>query len=386
VLEDRKDLAWPCDMYLEGSDQHRGWFHSTLLASVGTRGKVPYREVLTHGYVVDGQGRKMSKSTGNVISPQDIIKKYGAEIVRLWVSAEDYRDDIRISEEILQRLSEAYRRIRNTCRYLLGNLAGFTPGEDTVPFTEMEELDRWALMRLSQISERIVKAYSSYQYHMVFHTLHNFCVVDLSNFYLDVLKDRIYASAEKSALRRSAQTAFMYLAEGIVRLMAPVLSFTAEEVWEYLPGDRPDSVFLSLFPESEPAWEDEGLDNRYRELLKIRDLVNKAIEEMKQSKAIGNSLEAEIIIFCQDEETVHFLRSFGPALDDLFIVSGTSVEKTAEMYPGSVTDERVPGVAVKVSRTDSEKCERCWKYTPDVGSFGDHPTLCLRCRDVLEGR
>lgn len=386
VLEDREDLTWPCNMYLEGSDQHRGWFHSTLLASVGTKGKVPYREVLTHGYVVDGQGRKMSKSTGNVISPQDIIKKYGAEIVRLWVSAEDYRDDIRISDEILQRLSEAYRRIRNTCRYLLGNLAGFDPGKDAVHFDEMEELDRWALLRLSQVTERITAAYSNYQYHTVFHSLHNFCVVDLSNFYLDVLKDRMYASAEKSTIRRSAQTAFMFIAEGIVRLMAPILSFTAEEVWEHLPGDRPESVFLSRFPEPDPAWDNEDLDDRYRELLKIRDLVNKALEEMKQSKVIGNSLEAMIRIYCREESTAEFLMTFGTTLDDLFIVSGTLVETVTDLPGDTVTDEKVPGVGVSVVRIDGEKCERCWKYTPDVGTIKDHPTLCLRCHAVLEAQ
>lgn len=384
VLEDRDDLTWPCNMYLEGSDQHRGWFHSTLLASVGTRGKAPYSEVLTHGYVVDGQGRKMSKSTGNVISPQEIIKKYGAEIVRLWVSAEDYRDDIRISDEILQRLSEAYRRIRNTCRYLLGNLAGFDPEKDTVPYEEMEELDRWALLRLSRITERIVTAYSNYQYHTVFHSLHNFCVVDLSNFYLDILKDRMYASAEKSLTRRSAQTAFMHLAERITLLMAPILSFTAEEVWEHLPGDRPESVFLSRFPEPDPEWEDEELDDRYAELLRIRDLVTKALEESRQAKTIGNSLEAQVRIFSEKEETARFLGSFGPALADLFIVSGTRIEVLPELPADSTVDERVPGLGVQVAPSEGEKCERCWKYTLEVGRSQDHPKLCTRCMTVVE--
>jgi len=384
VLEDREDLTWPCDMYLEGSDQHRGWFHSSLLVSMGTRGQAPYREVLTHGYVVDGQGRKMSKSLGNVVSPQEIIGKYGAEIVRLWVSAEDYRDDIRISDEILQRLSEAYRRIRNTCRYLLGNLAGFDPDLDSTPYEDLEELDRWALLRLSQVTEKIRKAYFTYQYHTVFHTLHNFCVVDLSNFYLDVLKDRVYASGEKDRLRRSAQTVFLRLIEGIVTLMAPVLSFTAEEVWEYLPGKRPESVFLSGFAEPHPEWGDKELEARYGRLLKIREVVTKALEEARQGKTIGNSLEGAVTIHCNDEDTLEFLRSFGPALPDLFIVSRAEIEKSPTFPDGAVTDEKVPGVGVMVLPTDGEKCERCWKYTPDVGRFKDHPTLCGRCREVLE--
>ena len=384
VLEDRDDLPWPSDMYLEGSDQHRGWFHSSLLASVGTRGKAPYREVLTHGYVVDGNGRKMSKSMGNVISPQDITDRNGAEIIRLWVAAEDYRDDIRISQEILQRLSEAYRRIRNTSRYLLGNLDRFDPRKDMIPYAEMEELDRWAMMRLSQVTRRILAAYEKYQYHTVFHTLHNFCVVDLSNFYLDVLKDRMYASVKDGHLRRSAQTVFLHLAEGIVKLMAPILSFTAEEVWEYLPGPRPESVFLSRFPAPVDQWEDPELDQRYLELLKVRDVATKALEEMRQDKKIGNALEAEVKIYCLKQETADFLLSFGPTLADLFIVSEAVVEITDALPEGSVLDERSPGVGVQVVRTSEAKCERCWKYTGDVGSFEDHPTICGRCREVLE--
>jgi isoleucyl-tRNA synthetase len=384
VLADRDDLTWPSDMYLEGSDQHRGWFHSSLLASVGTRGKAPYREVLTHGYVVDGNGRKMSKSMGNVISPQDITDRNGAEIIRLWVAAEDYRDDIRISQEILQRLSEAYRRIRNTSRYLLGNLEGFDPERDMIPYEELEELDRWALLRLSQVTRRILGAYDKYQYHTVFHTLHNFCVVDLSNFYLDVLKDRVYASVQKGHLRRSAQTVFLHLADGIVRLMAPILSFTAEEIWEYLPGSRPESIFLSRFPAPEEGWEDPELEQRYLELLKVREAATKALEEMRQSKKIGNSLEAEVRIYCLKQEMADFLLSFGPALADLFIVSEAFVEVTDALPGDSVQDERTAGIGIQVVGTSGAKCERCWKYTADVGNFEDHPTICGRCREVLE--
>jgi isoleucyl-tRNA synthetase len=385
VLDDRDDLQWPCDMYLEGSDQHRGWFHSSLLASVGTRGNPPYREVLTHGYVVDGNGRKMSKSLGNVIAPQDIIDRYGAEIVRLWVAAEDYRDDIRISQEILQRLSEAYRRIRNTCRYLLGNMADFEPEKDSVPYEQMDELDRWALLRLGQVSRRITEAYEDYQYHIVFHTLHNFCVVDLSNFYLDVLKDRMYASSGDSTLRRSGQTVFLKLAEGIVRLMAPILSFTAEEVWEHLPGDRPQSVFLTDFLTPDDTWADPDLEKRYQDLTVVREVVTKALEEKRQAKEIGNSLEAGVRIHVVDPDQGAFLSSFAGSLADLFIVSAVSVELVDSLPAGSFNDENVPGVGVEIHGAEGDKCERCWKYTPEVGTFEDHPGICSRCREALEG-
>ena len=385
VLEDRDDLEWPCDMYLEGSDQHRGWFHSSLLTSVGTRGNPPYREVLTHGYVVDGNGRKMSKSLGNVISPQEIIDRYGAEVIRLWVAAEDYRDDIRISQEILQRLSEAYRRIRNTCRYLLGNIADFDPARDTVPYGEMDELDRWALLRLAQVNRRVTEAYERYQYHIVFHTLHNFCVVDLSNFYLDVLKDRMYTSPGDSSIRRSGQTVFLKLAEGIVKLMAPILSFTADEVWEHLPGDRPESVFLTEFPEYEEDWTDPDLEARFSQLLRIREVATKALEEKRQAKEIGNSLEAGLLITVKDSRQQSFLESFGDSLADLFIVSAVSVKQADSIPSTAFTDEAVDDVWVEVHRAVGEKCERCWKYTPEVGTLDDHPGICVRCRGSLEG-
>ncbi|MFV1956889.1 MAG: isoleucine--tRNA ligase [bacterium] len=383
VLEDRPDLPWPCDMYLEGSDQHRGWFHSSLLASVGTRDLAPYREVLTHGYVVDGDGRKMSKSLGNVISPQEIIDRYGAEVIRLWVAAEDYREDIRISSEILQRMSEAYRRIRNTCRYLTGNLWGFDPEKDSVPTAEMEEIDRWALLRLSRITQKILTAYENYQYHIVFHTLHNFCVVDLSNFYLDVLKDRMYASPENSKIRRSAQTVFYHLAEAIIRLMAPILSFTAEEVSEHLPGKRPESVFLTEFPSPVQEWEDTGIEDRYSSLLAVRELVTRALERERQEKKIGNSLEAGIEIYTSDEKMVSFLRGFGSELADHFICSHVEILPEKDSPADATTDERVPGIAVAVIPAPGSKCERCWKYTPEVGTISNHPGICERCYSAL---
>jgi len=372
-------------MYLEGSDQHRGWFHSSLLESVGTRSEPPYREVLTHGYVVDGYGRKMSKSLGNVIAPQKIIDKFGAEIIRLWVSATDYRDDIRISDEILLRLTEAYRRIRNTCRYLLGNLSDFDPEKDRVPYAEMDELDRWALLRLSRVTDRIVEAYDTFQYHNVFHTLHNFCVVDLSNFYLDILKDRMYASAADSSLRRSGQTAFMALADGIVRLMAPILAFTAEEVWENLPGTRVESVFLTEFPRPDAEWSDKDLENRYEKLVALREVVTKAIEEDRRLKRIGNSLEAALVLHVTDRALAKLLQSFGKCLPDLFIVSSATIESHEELPENAFSGDSLPGFAVTVRKAEGGKCERCWKFAPEVGADVKGPAICTRCQSVIEG-
>jgi isoleucyl-tRNA synthetase len=298
VLEPREDLDSPADLYLEGSDQHRGWFHSSLLAAVGTRGHAPYHTVLTHGFVVDGAGRKMSKSLGNVIAPDEVIEKYGAEILRLWVAAEDYRDDIRISEEILQRFSEAYRRIRNTCRFLLGNLNDFDPERDRVEVTSMESLDRWALHRLQQLVKTVVQAYERFEFHKIYHAIHNFCVVDLSAFYLDVLKDRLYVSAATSGQRRSAQTALFDITAALVRLMAPMLAFTAEEVWEHLPSfpGKKESVHLELLPEPVAAYEDEAVEQQWKRILEIRAEVNRALELARKNRKIGHSLDADIIL------------------------------------------------------------------------------------------
>ncbi|MCX5919689.1 MAG: isoleucine--tRNA ligase, partial [Deltaproteobacteria bacterium] len=292
VLEKRPNLKSPADMYLEGSDQHRGWFHSSLLASVGTRGRAPYDSVLTHGFVVDGEGRKMSKSFGNVIVPDEVISRYGAEILRLWVAAEDYRDDIRISEEILTRLSEAYRRIRNTCRFLLANLYDFNPEKDAVSDSQLIEIDRWILLRLQKLIARLREAYTAYEFHIVFHSLHNFCAVDLSSLYLDILKDRLYTAPASSVERRAAQTALHKILDAMVRLMATILSFTAEEVWEHLPGagKRAASVHLTLFPEVEPRYLDENLETNWNRLLEIRGEVSKALEIARKEKLIGNSL------------------------------------------------------------------------------------------------
>jgi isoleucyl-tRNA synthetase len=383
VLEARPYLRWPADLYLEGSDQHRGWFHSSLLAAAGTRGRAPYEGVLTHGFVVDGRGKKMSKSLGNVIYPEEVIKKFGAEILRLWVSAEDYRDDIRISPQILQQLTEAYRRIRNTCRFLLGNIAGFDFRRDRVPYGDLEELDRWALHRLQKLTGRIRRAYERYDFHLVYHGLYQFCTNDLSAFYLDILKDRLYTSAPASRERRSGQTVLFHILQALVRLMAPVLSFTAEEIWSYLPGaDREaESIHLTQFPAEDPAWIDEALAERWERLLTLRGEVTKALERARQAQVIGHPLDARVLLQAP-EKWGALLRSYESLLPALFIVSQASLADQAE--EGEVlASEVIPGLRIWVAKAAGEKCERCWNYREEVGEMTGHPTLCRRCFQAI---
>ena len=296
VLESREDLRWPADLYLEGSDQHRGWFHSSLLTSVGTRQQAPYKAVLTHGFVVDAEGRKMSKSLGNVVAPSEVIDKYGAEILRLWVSATDYREDIRISENILRQLSDAYRRIRNTSRFILGNLYDFDPGTDKVSYKAMPEIDRFALHKLQHLVEKTLKAYDAYEYHIIYHALYNYCTLDLSAFYLDILKDRLYTSPPKSAARKSAQTVMYLLMDSLARLMAPLLPVTADEIWKHMPGlkDKASSVHLTLLPAVNSQWKDESLAQSWEKILQVRAEVTKALEEARSQKRIGHPLDASV--------------------------------------------------------------------------------------------
>src|SRR3990167_611393 len=288
VLEKRQNLKMPADLYLEGSDQHRGWFHSSLFASVGTRKIAPYKAVLTHGFVVDGSGRKMSKSLGNVVAPQEVIGKHGAEVLRLWVAGEDYREDIRISEEILKRLSEAYRRIRNTFRYILGNLYDFDPEKDAAPYSDLTELDRLTLHRLTRLTERILKAYETFEFHIIYHSVHNFCNVDLSALYLDILKDRLYISKPDSKARRAGQTTIYYIADYLVRLIAPVLVFTSDEVWRFMPKRKEASVHLASFPQIKKEWIDDELEKKWDTLLKIKGEIAKAMEMARKDKVIGH--------------------------------------------------------------------------------------------------
>ena len=380
VLEQRAELGSPADLYLEGSDQHRGWFHSSLLASVGTRGSAPYKAVLTHGFVVDGAGKKMSKSQGNVIAPEEVIKKFGAEILRLWVAAQDYRDDIRLSQEILQRLSDAYRRIRNTARYILGNLHGFDPAVDAVAEAELLEIDRWALGRLEGLIDRVERAYKEYEFHILYHAVHNFCSVEMSAFYLDVLKDRLYTAPAKSAARRSAQTAMYRILDALTRLIAPVLSFTAEEIWAELPGEREASVHLAGFPRFESSLQDAALEARYEQLLAVRSEVAKALELARNEKRIGHSLDARVLIEAPAGEWRELLERYRDELATLFIVSQAEL---TEGLDGAVAGEQIPGLKVRVEKAQGEKCERCWNYVTSVGEDAEHPTVCHRCREAL---
>jgi len=382
VLEERDGLAAPADLYLEGSDQHRGWFQSALLASVGARGIAPYKGVLTHGFVVDGQGKKMSKSLGNVIAPEEIIKKYGAEILRLWVASEDYRDDIKISDNILQQLADAYRKIRNTLRFILGNLYDFDPATDAVADGDLAELDRWALYQFELLKMKMLNGYEKFEFHPVFHGLNSFCTVSMSALYLDVLKDRLYTLPAKSLERRAAQTALHEIADGLTRLMAPVLSFMAAELWDFLPGQsREESVFVALFPDFKPERvADKELAEKWDRVLKVRGELTKALELARRDKVIGHSLEAEVLV-AADGELGEFLAANWGTLQSVAIVSGIElVEALPE--PGVVSPE-LPELSVLIRPARGEKCERCWLRSEELGRDPGHPGLCPRCASVV---
>ncbi|GFO53145.1 isoleucine--tRNA ligase [Geomonas sp. Red276] len=375
VCELRDNLHAPADMYLEGSDQHRGWFHSSLLASVGTRGHAPYKNVLTHGFVVDGSGRKMSKSVGNVVAPEDVIKKFGGDVLRLWVAAQDYRDDLRISQEILTRLSEAYRRIRNTCRYILGNIHDFNPETDSVPYAQMPEIDRWAMHQLELLKEKVIASYNECEFHILYHAVNGFCTVEMSAFYLDILKDRVYTSKTDSLARRSAQTVMYTVLDSLVRMVAPVLSFTAEEVWAEMPGKREDSVHVALFPEMIPGNKDEALAQRWEKVMKVRSEVSKALELARVKKVIGHSLDAAVAIKAAGE-AAELLKSFEADLAEIFIVSKAYLTDSLE---GEIYQAEGGEMEIAVSAAPGEKCERCWCYSEEIGKDADHPTVCPKC-------
>jgi len=383
VLKERRELSWPADMYLEGSDQHRGWFQSSLLASVGTTGKAPYRTVLTHGFTVDGSGKKMSKSAGNVVAPQEVIDKYGAEVLRLWVSAADYRDDIRISPEILTHLAEAYRRIRNTSRYLLGNISDFDPDKDMVQNDDLLEIDRWALHRLQKLIQRIEKAYDDFEFHVVFHSLHNFCAVDMSSFYLDILKDRLYTSKASSVERRSGQTVMYRVLSAMVRLMAPVLSFTADEVWGHMKESaKVKSVFLTPFPQAEEKYIDDALDTRWEKVLAVRGEAAKVLEGLRKDKKIGHSLDSNVTLYA-GQELNEFLNGYKNDLAFIFIVSSVVIAKEAEAPADAYTSDTVKGLRISEGPAMGTKCGRCWMYSETVGTVKDNPEICDRCAGNL---
>ena len=383
VLERRPNLRSPADLYLEGSDQHRGWFHSSLLESVGTRERAPYENVLTHGFVVDGEGKKMSKSKGNVIDPQQIIELYGAEILRLWVAAEDYTDDIRFSDEILKRLVEAYRRIRNTGRFILGNLYDFDATKDMISYKSLEEIDRWALHRLQEIIRRVREAYDNYQFHAVYYTLYNFCTVDLSALYLDVLKDRLYTSQARSRERLSAQSAMYIIFDAMVRLLAPILTFTAEEMWEAFPPaqGRAVSVHLTQFPEVESLYLNQELAERWKTMIALRAEISKAIEIARKNKMIGHSLDAAVAV-AAPERLRSLLMAHREDMRALLIVSQINFVDRVTLKDPYQSDD-IEGLVIGVTRASGQKCGRCWIYSESVGSASDHPEICERCRANL---
>jgi isoleucyl-tRNA synthetase len=385
VLEEREELQAPADLYLEGSDQHRGWFQSSLLASVGTRGVPPYKGVLTHGFVVDGQGKKMSKSVGNVIAPEEVIKKYGAEILRLWVASEDYRDDIKISDEILKQLSDAYRKIRNTIRYFLGNLYDFDPATDRVAYSEMEELDRWAIHQFELFKNRAKKAYADFEFHIVFHGLHQFCGVTMSAFYLDIIKDRLYTTLPASKERKAAQTVLFDILSGLLCLMAPVMSFTAAEVWEHLPRIRDNenqngNVFMQEFPAEIAEAIDPELDHKWQRLLEVRSEITKALEGARRDKIIGHPLEAKVMVNATGS-LADFLADKWDTLKMISIVSELS--QTEYLSEETYVSEVLPELHLEVKPASGEKCERCWLRSETVGEAADHPELCNSCTSVV---
>jgi isoleucyl-tRNA synthetase len=385
VLEHYPELRWPADVYLEGGDQYRGWFNSSLMVGLAAHERAPYRAVITHGWVVNGQGLKMSKSEGTGLSPNEVVKQSGAEIVRLWVASADYTEDVRCSEEILQRVGDAYRKIRNTARFALGNLAGFDPERDYVAEGELLEIDAWALAELDAVIERALDAYRAYEFHTVYHTLYHFCTVTLSARYFDIIKDRLYTSAPRAHARRSAQTALYEIADALARLLAPILVFTADEIWENLPPvvggasdaavGRVPSVHLADFPVIRVGRREEKLRARWAQLFEVRDEVLRALEAARVAKLIGSGLDARVELIAR-EPAYSLLAAYGSEeLRYAFIVSQVGVMKT--------DDEAAPLVRVTVARADGQKCERCWNYSTRVGEFNRYPTVCERCIEAL---
>ena len=378
-------LPWPADMYLEGPDQYRGWFHSSLLVGVAVRNGAPYRHVLTHGWTLDAKGQPMSKSLGNVVLPTEVCEKWGADLLRLWVASQDYTADVRMSDNVMTQLSEAYRKLRNTFRFALGNLADFDPSRDAVPDAEMEEIDRWMLSRTAELVSGCRKWYEAFEFHRVFHDVHDFAVVDLSAFYFDVLKDRLYTFAPRNRARRSAQTAVYRIAKALLGLMTPITVFTAEEVWKYFPraAVEAESAHLGLFPKPEAVGASLGqeIESNWQSLLEFRREVLKALEEKRKEKFISGSLEAKVRIFSDYPQRTQFLNSYRDVLPALFIVSQVEIVDESKGLPPR--DAPPGGWRIEIARADGAKCERCWNYSTHVGENADYPTVCERCVKAL---
>jgi isoleucyl-tRNA synthetase len=384
VLDERPELKRPAQMYLEGSDQHRGWFQSSLLSSVAMHGAAPYEQVLTHGFVVDAEGRKMSKSMGNVVSPIKVMNTLGADVMRLWVAAADYRGEMSVSDEILKRVADAYRRMRNTARFLLGNLAGFTP-DQALPPEELLPLDRWAVDRAAQLQEQVQQAYDDYQFLQIYQKVHHFCAVDMGAFYLDILKDRLYTTGRRSAPRLSAQTAMYHVLEAMVRWIAPVLSFTAEEIHQHVPGERSASIFLETWYEGLFELDNAAERTRWQRVMKVREEVSKSIEMVRREGKAGSSLAVEVDLWL-DGPLREAIDSLG---DELRFVLLTSEARVAGLADAPRQEQRIRleegEIALRVTPSEHDKCVRCWHYRADVGSDASHPELCGRCVENIEG-
>ena len=374
VCNEEHGLRWPADLYLEGADQYRGWFQSSLLTSVAAKGRAPYKSVCTHGWVVDGEGKAMHKSLGNGMSPDEVTEKFGADILRTWVASSDYHADIRISQDILKQLSDAYRKIRNTARFILSNLGDFNPDTDSVSVEKLDGIDKWAMARMDEIIEKCKAAYDKFDFHIVYSTMRDFCTIDLSNFYLDILKDRLYVEKADSESRRAAQTVIYNILRTMTLYLAPVISFTAEEIWGYMPRSEKDdaeSVFFNKLPEKSGVSADEEFMEKWEKIDELRDIVNKALEEARGQKLIGKSLEAKVTLNCE-RDWYDFAKSVENDLVSAFIVSAVDVEKS-----------EFDGVNVKVEVAPGEKCERCWTHSDTVGKCAEHPTLCARCAEIV---
>ena len=385
VLNRRDELGFPADLYLEGSDQHRGWFQSSLLSSVAMNGVAPYRTVLTHGFTVDALGKKMSKSKGNVVSPQKVVRNLGADVLRLWVAATDYRAEMSVSDEILKRTADVYRRLRNTARYLLANLNGFEPTKDLVPAEQLLPLDRWAVDRAWQLQQEVINAYETYQFHLVYQKVHHFCSVDMGSFYLDVTKDRQYTSKADSLARRSAQTAMYHIAAALTRWLAPILSFTSDEIWRFLPGEKPESVFLSTWYEGLFPLDEHSTMNRefWNFVLLVREAVSKELEVLRIRNEIGSSLDAEVELYCSPD-VFDRLSLLEDELRFVLITSYATVLPESQEHADKLPTE-LEGLELRLKPSDNSKCVRCWHHRADVGINADHPELCGRCVENVDG-
>lgn len=385
VLETREGQRFPADLYLEGNDQYRGWFQSSLLTSVASRGAAPYKNVLIHGFIIDMDGRKMSKSAGNGKSPSEICDKFGADILRLWVASSDFKSDIRVSDDIFKQLSESYRKIRNTARYILGNINDFDPNENMIAFENMTEIDKWALIKLNKLVKKVTESYDEYEFHTVYHAVHNFCVVDMSNFYLDVIKDRLYCEKTDSLLRRSAQSSMYLILDSLVKILTPILAFTSQEIFEMMPkleSHDERHILFNDFPKYNENLCDDELETKWQKIITIRDDIKKALEDARKNKIIGSSLDAKVTIYCNNEE-YDFIKSIGEKEFAVILISSkVEIVKTSDTNKGIKGEDT--DIYIEVKKAEGEKCERCWIYDESVGQNHSHPTLCHRCAQVIE--